>query len=176
MVPLETVFLGLVLLFSVIGALRGWAKELLVVFSVILARFIEFVAISYVPVLSALLQNLSTNEPRTWFFIRSLLFGVLVSFGYATTVISQKLSARARKDKFEDTLLGLFLGAVNGYLVVGMIWGFLHQLNYDIWGIVGPATEAAENIVGYLPITWLQGPILLVGVAIAFAFVLIVFV
>ena len=32
MVPLETVFLGLVVFFAIIGALRGWAKELLVIF------------------------------------------------------------------------------------------------------------------------------------------------
>lgn len=176
MVPLDTVFLGLVLFFAIIGALRGWAKELLVIFSVILARFIEFVALVYVPVLSTSLQAMQESDPLTWFYLRLMIFAVLVAFGYATTVLSSWLGARARKEKLQDTLLGLFLGALNGYLVVGGFWGFLHELGYQIWGITGPASEAAENLLTYLPATWLQGPSLFVGVALSFTFVLIVFV
>jgi uncharacterized membrane protein required for colicin V production len=176
MVPLETFFLGLVLLFGIIGALRGWAKELLVSFSVILARFIEYVALVYVPVVSTALQSLEQSDPKTWFYVRMMIFGVLVAFGYATTVISARLGARARKEKLQDTLLGLFLGAINGFLVVGMIWGFLDELGYGIWGISGPQNESALNLLKYLPTVWLQGPSLFVAVAIAFAFVLIVFV
>lgn len=176
MVPLNTFFLGLVILFGLIGALRGWAKELLVTFSVVLARFIEFVALVYVPVLSTSLQSLQQNDPRTWFYVRIMIFILLVSFGYATTVLSTRLSSRARKEKLQDTLLGLFLGGINGFLVIGSVWGFLHELGYGIWGITGPTTEAAQNLIRYLPTAWLQGPTLFVGVAVAFAFVLIVFV
>jgi len=176
MVPLETVFLGLVIFFALIGALRGWAKELLVIFSVILARFIEFVVLVYVPVLSKSLQSLQQSEPKTWFYVRLMIFAILVAFGYATTVLSARLGARARKEKLQDTLLGLFLGALNGYLVVGVLWGFLHELGYQIWGISGPISEAGQNMLTYLPMDWLQGPSLFVGVALSFAFVLIVFV
>lgn len=176
MVPLETVFTGLVILFALIGALRGWAKELLVTFSVVLARFIEYVALVYVPVLGGALQSLQQADPKTWFYVRLAIFGVVVAFGYATTVISSHLGSRARKEKLQDTLLGFFLGAINGFLVVGTVWGFLDQLGYTIWGITGPATDAARDIVRYLPPVWLEGPTLFVGVAIAFAFVLIVFV
>ncbi|NLE44724.1 MAG: CvpA family protein [Chloroflexi bacterium] len=176
MIPIDTVFFGLVLLFGIIGALRGWAKELLVIFSVILARFIEYVSVLYVPVLSTSLQSLQQSDPRTWFYIRLMIFGVLVSFGYATTVISSRLGARARKEKLQDTLLGLFLGVLNGFLVIGMMWGFLHQLGYNVWGISGPQSAAAQNVIRYLPTDWLEGPALFVAVAISFAFVLIVFV
>ncbi|MGC9346536.1 MAG: CvpA family protein, partial [Anaerolineae bacterium] len=110
MVPLQTVFIGLVILFAIIGALRGWAKELLVSFSVILARFIEYVALVYVPVLSTSLRSLQETDPQTWFYVRLMIFAILVSFGYATTVISSRLGSRARKEKLQDTLLGLFLG------------------------------------------------------------------
>ncbi len=176
MIPLDTVFIGLVILFAIIGALRGWSKELLVTFSVILARFIEYVSLVYVPVLSVALQTMQETDPRTWFYVQVLLFGVVVAFGYATTVISHALGAKARKEKLEDTLLGLFLGALNGYMVIGMIWGFLNDLGYNIWGITGPQTEMAERLIGFLPNTWLEGPMLFVGVALSFAFVLIAFV
>ncbi len=176
MVPLETMFMGLILLFGVIGALRGWAKELLVVFSVILARFVEYVLWQYVPVINKSLQSLAAQNAQTWFYVRAMVFIILVSFGYATTVISAALGARARKEKFQDTLLGFFLGAINGFLVVGMLWGFLHDLGYNLWGITAPTTTVALGLIEYLPITWLQGPALFVAVALSFAFVLIVFV
>ena len=176
MVPLETVFIAWVIFFAIVGALRGWAKELLVTFSVILARFIEFVIVVYVPVINVALQSLQQTDPSTWFYIRLMIFTTLVAFGYATTVLSARLSSRARKEKLQDTLLGLFLGGINGYLVIGMLWGFLHNLNYGIWGILGPQSPSAQNIVNYLPTDLFQGPSLFVAVAVSFAFVLIVFV
>ncbi len=176
MIPLETVFIGWVIFFAIIGALRGWAKELLVTFSVILAAFIEMVIVLYVPVLSSAVQLLQTTEPQTWFYLRMIIFAILVSFGYATTILSPRLSSRARRERFQDSLLGLFLGAINGYLVMGMVWGFLDQLNYGIWGITGPQSPAAQNFTNFLPPDLLQGPSLFVAVAVAFAFVLIVFI
>lgn len=177
MVPLETVFIGLVLLFGLVGALRGWAKELLVTFSVILARFIEFVLWEYVPGVSDAFQSMAENQSKNWFYIRLVLFIIIVTFGYATTVISAKLGGKARKEKFQDTLLGFFLGIINGGLVVGMFWGFLDQLGYNIWKISAPTTESIALTFSQNLITdWLAGPPLFVGVAVAFAFVLIVFV
>lgn len=176
MVPIETVFLGLVLLFGIIGALRGWAKELLVSFSVILARFIEYVCLNYVPILKESLQSFRDTSSDTWFFVRLIIFIILVSFGYATTALSAHLGSRARKEKFQDTLLGVFLGAINGFMVVGVIWGFLDELGYVIWNITPTLSDAAKGILPFLPLAWLVGPALLVAVAIAFAFVLIVFV
>jgi uncharacterized membrane protein required for colicin V production len=176
MVPLENVFIGLVLLFGLIGALRGWAKELLVAFAVILARFIEFVLWAYVPGVDSALQNLATNEAETWFYVRMILFIAIVIFGYATPVISAAVGGKARKDKFQDTLLGFFLGVLNGGLVVGMVWGFLEQLGYNIWKITAPGESIPLTFSQNLITEWLAGPPLFVGVAVAFAFVLIVFV
>ena len=176
MIPIQTVFVGLIILFGIIGGLRGWAKELLVTFSVILARFIEMVFLSYVPVVNTSLQTLAAGDPKTWFYVRMLIFIIIVAFGYATTVISSALGSRARKEKLQDTLLGFFLGGINGFLIMGMVWGFLHLLGYSIWGITAPTETAALGLIEYLPIGWLEGPTLFIAVAVAFAFVLIVFV
>lgn len=176
MIPLENAFLGLLIFFGIIGALRGWAKELLVSFSVVLARFIEMVLVTYVPVLNRALQALAVEQQETWFYVRAAIFIMVVVFGYATTVISATLGKRARKEKLQDTLLGFFLGGINGYLVVGMFWGFLIEINYQVWGIVPPQGPTAEGIIEYLPLYWLDGPLLFVAVALAFSFLLIVFV
>ena len=178
MISILIVFYLFVGLFAIMGAMRGWAKELLVVFSVVLARFVEDVFSKHVPGINVYFQSLINESPenKTWFYIRSLLFVVMVAFGYATTVISQPLGSRARKEKFQDTLLGFFLGAINGYLIVGVLWGFLDAQTYNIWNIVPPASQAAAGLIDYLPTVWLQGSTLWVSTAVSFAFVLIVFV
>ncbi len=43
MIPLNTVFWAFVALFGLVGALRGWAKEIMVVASVLLALFVSTV-------------------------------------------------------------------------------------------------------------------------------------
>ncbi len=173
MIPLDTAFIGLVIFFGIVGALRGWARELLVVFSVVLARFIEVVLLDIVPVVGPALKAL---DPRSWFYVRMAIFVFIVFFGYATPVLSSSLGAKARKDKFQDTLLGFFIGFINGFLVVGMFWGYINELGYNLWGITPPTSERALALLQFLPLYLFTGPLLFVSVAIAFAFVLIVFV
>ena len=47
MISILSAFWMFVILFGLIGAMRGWAKELLVVFSVILALFLIYVLETY---------------------------------------------------------------------------------------------------------------------------------
>lgn len=178
MVPIETLFVGLVIFFGLIGALRGWAKELLVTFAVILARFIELVLWRFVPVVGAALQTLADTQPKQWFFTRLAIFMAIILAGYATTKLLAALGIKARKDKVQDSLLGFFLGALNGFLIVGIVWGFLAEpkLNYQVWNIVPPSGAFARDLVRYLPLTWLTDEMLFIGVAVSFALVLIVFV
>ncbi len=176
MMPLGTAFVGLVILFGIIGALRGWAKELLVTFSVILARFIEFVMLNYMFVVSDVLTKMVRDSPKNWFYARLLLFILMIAFGYATTTISAALGGKARKEKLQDTLLGFFLGGINGVLIAGLIWGFLDQEGYTLWGIIPPVDSAWIGVVQSLLNDWLVGPPLFIAVMLAFAFVLIVFV
>jgi ABC-type multidrug transport system fused ATPase/permease subunit len=183
-VPLSTVFFGFVILFAIVGALRGWMKELLVTFSVVLARFIEVIGLLYVPIIDAYFAQLRQNDKPAWFYLRLFIFGILVAAGYATTRVSSRLGQRARKEEFQDTLLGLFLGLINGYLITGYVWSFMHELGYNIWGITGPQTETVQNMIDrYLPSAWLESNvppenpvILFIAVAVSFSFVLIVFV
>ena len=47
MIPIETVFYMFIVVFAFIGFVRGWAREILVTASVILAYFIMFVLLSF---------------------------------------------------------------------------------------------------------------------------------
>lgn len=188
MMPLDTFFILMLVLFAIIGGMRGWVKELLVTFSVFLGYFIEYIIRYVLPRLDLFADvpfAQAAAEPGagiegnvSWFYIRTLLLVVIVGFGYATTTISAKLGGQARKEKFQDTLLGVFLGLINGYLIVGSLWGFLQQLGYgqEILGITTPAEEVMNFVNTYLPTAWLTDQWVFVLVAVSFTFILIVFV
>ncbi len=60
MVTLSFLFWMFVILFGIIGAMRGWAKELLVSFSAILALALITLLETYIPFVSTLPEDSST--------------------------------------------------------------------------------------------------------------------
>jgi uncharacterized membrane protein required for colicin V production len=180
MVSLDVLFWLFILLFGIIGLMRGWAKEMMVTFSVILALFIVTVLETYVPFVTKLTMDAQTpgGDPLTVFWLRVSILVALAFFGYQTPNIP-KLAGTGRfaRDRLQDALLGMFLGGVNGYLVWGTLWYFLDHAGYPFPGIISPdLTESAQALLGFLPPNWLLGvPTIFFAVAIAFAFVLVVF-
>jgi len=175
MISLVFTFWMFVVLFGIIGMMRGWAKELLVVFSVVLALAFIRLLERYVPVVNALPPN---SEALFW--IRTVIVIVLVFFGYQT-VSMPRFAGKAAREKLQDSLLGFVLGAINGYLVVGTLWFYLHQANYPFPYIEAPngANElgrAALNLIEGLPPRLLGEPAIYFAVMLAFIFVLVVFI
>lgn len=176
MVTLNFFFFFLILLFGIIGAMRGWAKELLVTFSVILGIFIINVLERYVP---AIYQTIA-GEGTAQFWLRALIVIILVFFGYQTPNIQRLAGNRFVREKFQDSLLGFFLGAFNGYLIAGTLWLFMHNAGYPFPYITPPIAgtpqgDAALRILAWLPPRWLGPPVIYFAIAIAFLFVIIVF-
>jgi hypothetical protein len=179
MIYLNVLFWIFVLLFALIGMNRGWAKEMLVSFAVVLAIFIITVMEVFFPPVASLAL---VGPPKTLFYIRSLFLLALVLFGYQGPNIP-KLAASNRfvRERLQDWLLGLFIGALNGYLIVGTLWYFLDFANYPFPEILrppleGPEGEPARYLISMLPPHWLHAPTIYFAVAIAFAFVLVVFI
>ena len=170
-------FIGL---FTIIGAMRGWAKELLVTFSVILALFTMNIFESFVPFYKSIM---STSSPSSVFWIRTGIISALVFFGYQTPKL-QRLAESGRfvRNFLQDTLLGGFLGAINGYLVFGTIWYYLNAAGYPFSFVMAPDPATANGIaalawLNYLPPAWLMGnPAIYFAVAICFIFILVVFI
>jgi hypothetical protein len=186
MVSINVVFWLFIFLFAVVGASRGWAKEMLVSFSVILALFILTVLEVYVPFIYDLVtpENpvaLEIGAARAQFWIRSSVVVLMAFFGYQTPNLQRLSGARFARERLQDTMLGLFLGALNGYLIIGTLWFFLASANYPFPSIIAPIegdpfTGAAWELVRWLPPRWLGIPTIYFAVAIAFAFVVIVFI
>jgi uncharacterized membrane protein required for colicin V production len=177
MLSLHAIFWMFVILFGIIGAMRGWAKELLVTFAAILALFLLNVLESYVPFVS----NSLRNSPETLFWLRLIVLIGTIFFGYQSPNLQRLAgSNRFARERLQDILLGFLLGAINAYLFVGTFWFYLDQAQYP-WSFVTPPDAATQvgqasiDLLRRMPPNWLKPPTLFFAVALAFAFVLIVF-
>ncbi len=174
MVSLVYIFWMYVILFAIIGAMRGWAKELLVSFSVILALALNYLLRKYVP----MIINLPGTD-TSYFWIRTWITIALVFFGYQTVASIGALSGKARKEKLQDALFGGVMGALNGYLVVGTLWAYLDEAAYPFPIFSQPNADVAAEIarmMSWMPPYSLGEPGIYFAVIIAFIFIIVVYV
>jgi uncharacterized membrane protein required for colicin V production len=182
MVSIFFFFWLLVILFGIIGAMRGWAKEILVTFSVVLALFLIALLENYVPFFKIIVENPEPSSLTYVFWLRTSVVLVLSFFGFQTPSLQRFVATeKFNRERLQDALLGFVLGCVNGFLIVGAVWYYMHTAAYPFphW-ISAPADEATraevQRVVAYLPPQWLGIPGIYFAVAIAFVFVLIVFI
>lgn len=228
MLSLTFVFYLFVFVTAVIGVMRGWAKETLVIISTILALFIIFVFENYVGIYRSMVYpqpvvvnvtagltcdqaaealgvsvdrmiqenpGLGTNcalvegmrlehrDNTTRFWVSTTIILTLAFFGYQTPAI-KLFQNSARREKVRDAVLGAVFGAFNGYLMIGSIWWFLNEAGYENFSkvMIPPvagsemATRATELLSRMPPEYLMQAPHIYITIAIAFAFVVIVFV
>ena len=180
MISLNIMLLIFVALFAIIGAMRGWAKELLVTFSVILAMFCLSILQSFIPFFKDTFAN---GTPETVFWLRTIILVALVFFGYQTPKIPRlSESERFVRHILQDSLLGFFLGAINGYLIFGSLWYYLHIAGYPFAFVSAPdvataAGQAALRLINVLPPAWIAAsPTVYFAVAGAFILVLVIFI
>lgn len=176
MMSIVYIFWMYVILFALVGWMRGWAKELLVAFSVILALALSHVLRRYIPIA----QGLPETDPSL-FWIRSLILLVLVYFGYQTVISIPHLAAKSRTERLQDTLFGAFLGALNGYLVAGSILYYMHIADYPFETVISkPADpgilQTVNQMMLYMPPQLLGEPGIYFAIILAFVFVLVVYI
>jgi lysylphosphatidylglycerol synthetase-like protein (DUF2156 family) len=179
MVYLNFIFICFVILFAVIGAMRGWAKEMMVTASVVLALFIITVLETYV---KGLTQTFAEPGSTGQFWMRVAIISLLAFFGYQTPNLPKVGGERFARERLQDSLLGIFLGALNGYLIVGSIWYFLAQANYQAISYIippdpsTPQGQEAIKLLAYMAPAWLGVPFIYFAIALAFIFVIVVFI
>jgi uncharacterized membrane protein required for colicin V production len=176
MVSLTFVFWMYVVLFGVIGGMRGWAKELLVSFSVILALTFTTLLSNYVPFIRDVLQK---DSKQLFFWLRTIILILLVFFGYQTPNIP-RFAAKMTREKLQDVILGVVIGALNGYLIAGTIWFYMSVADYPFGPIIsaptGEVLKVAEAMLKYMPPRLLGIPGIYFAVVVAFMFVIVVFI
>lgn len=176
MVSLIVIFWMYVFLFAVIGGMRGWAKELLVTFSVILALTFTTLLSSYIPFVRDVLAK---NSPAVFFWLRAIILSLLVFFGYQTPNIP-RFATKVTREKLQDIILGVVIGALNGYLIVGTLWFYMADAGYPFPKVVAPPPDSLAASVSamlhYMPPKLLGIPGIYFAVVTAFIFVIVVFI
>jgi uncharacterized membrane protein required for colicin V production len=175
MMSLSSVFWLLVIIFAVIGGFRGWAKEILVTFSIITALAIDTMLVKFLPPIGVLL----VQQTSTALYIRVAIVLIMAYFGYQTPNLPAFIGAnRFAREKLQDWLLGSMIGLINGYLIVGSLWSYMNSAQYKGVEalITAPVDPAVLKYLEYMPPVLLQFPNIMFAVIIAFVFVIIVFV
>ncbi len=176
MVSLTYVFWMYVVLFGIIGGMRGWAKEILVSFSVILALTFTTLLSNYVPFIRDVLQK---DSQALYFWLRTIILALLVFFGYQTPNI-QRFAPKMNREKLQDIILGVVIGALNGYLIAGTIWFYMADASYPFSKLITPPSgdiaKLAEAMLHYMPPKLLGIPGIYFAVVVAFIFVIVVFI
>jgi uncharacterized membrane protein required for colicin V production len=176
MMSLEVIFWMFVIIFAVIGGLRGWAKEILVSFSVILALAINQLLRKYVP----LVANMPEND-KNLFWLREIILGTMVFFGYQTVLSVPRFASRAAREKLQDSLFGGFLGAINGWLIAGSAIYYYVVAGYPFPNVIAAPTDPTmtntiNQMMTYMPPAVFGEPLIYFMVMLAFVFVLIVYI
>jgi hypothetical protein len=180
--------------------MRGWAKELLVIFSVVLSLFLIYVMESFTPYLIPFEEVLGKvenftpgmsfgalplpiqEELRMQVWSRAAIVAVLAFFGYQTPRLAV-LQNKARRERIQDILLGVVLGLGSGFFIIGSLWWYMAAAQYPFSPQIlppqagTPLGDAAINILKYFPPVFASNQIgLFFAVVVAFMFVLVVFI
>jgi uncharacterized membrane protein required for colicin V production len=194
MISLFALFWIFVFMFAMIGAVRGWNKEVIAMAGLILALFtINLFGFTLVRLLGGVVsgtgQDAALAGMRAQFIVLGGIFIVIAFFSYQGAVlVRSRLSTRER---VQDRLLGLIFGGLNGYLLVGTLWSLLeYRITADGWERLPPEapyafsplvirpdtltlTSGQEFLITHLPIDFLVPwlPILLIAI---FLFLIVV--
>lgn len=175
MIQLSTFLTFMVVLFAFIGGMRGWTKEIVATAGVILALFTlqQFDSV----LLQPLLQGARLDQV---FWAYAAIFTVIVFFAYQTPAAASRLSeGRMWSDRrvgAQERLLGVLIGAINGYLVMGTLWYFLDRTQYALTPFVTAPLPGSQSSqwVSALPLVFLaQNNLLTILVIVLFLFVIV---
>ncbi|KXK13894.1 MAG: Colicin V production protein [Chloroflexi bacterium OLB14] len=178
MMSIVYIFWMYVILFAVIGAMRGWAKELLVIFSVVTSLAVNLLLEKYIPLVRDL-DKASTSV----FWTRIIILTALVYFGYQTVNVS-RFAPKANREKLQDSLFGAVLGGVNGYLIAGTVLYYNHVANYPYPNVLSSAAatnnaqivEAVERMMAIMPPRFLGEPSIYFVVIVILIFIIVVYI
>jgi len=179
MVSLAVLFYIFIFIFALIGAIRGWAKEVTATFSTMLALFILSVMQTYIPAVKTYLANSPVPSQVTF---QSLVLGVVVFIGYQTPNLPVFMqNQNFKRNQMQDVILGFLIGGFNGYMIFGSLWHFMHAGGYPFSFVLAPiagtpAGQSALQIIPLLPPNWLVTPGIYFAIAVSFMFVLMVFI
>lgn len=118
MIDATLFFIFFIIMFGFFGAMRGWTREVIALFSMLFGLFIYTL-----PEFNRIIQPLlEQNDPGARFVWRALPFALITFFGYLGPAVAQQRFGRNNDDRrFESGLLAFILGGVNGYILLSAL-------------------------------------------------------
>jgi hypothetical protein len=180
-----------IIITGIIGLLRGWVREVQVTASAILAMFIidKFGGWVFDTVVARTTPEMLATDPMGTFrrivMLKLAVLLILVFFGYQGPVLvtfatQQRVQANRARETIQEGLLGLIVGLLNGYLILGAIWWYLHLAQYPFDFMVSPVAffagqeSASVQLIEMLPLAYLASPWLDILVVVAFIIVIVI--
>jgi uncharacterized membrane protein required for colicin V production len=149
MIDLSAFMWALAAFFALIGYLRGWDRELVVTAAIVLTSFmlLQF---------DALFRTIFPGiTPGQLFFVQIAIFFVIVFIVYN----ARDLAINVGRRNMQSGLLGVVVGALNGYLIGGALWYFLDINEYPLdQFIIAPAANSpSAAAIDWIPMVILGG-------------------
>ncbi len=139
MVSILALFWTFVVVFGLMGFLRGWAKELINTIALIWGITFVTVMERYFPA-----QIFPQGQSAAAFYTRALVVTVVLFFGFHSPRFRQ-IQARTKRETVRDMLLGFVLGLFNGFLLMSTLLYYLKQAGYPLPWIIPPEVAAQFN-------------------------------
>lgn len=152
MISIKILFWFFVFFFAMVGYMRGWQKEVIALSGLIAS--LAALSIFGFAIITAV-NNLRPIDPTTGmtahqqsFWIQFIIHIVLAFFAYDTV---GRIAQTRISNNIERKLLGSVIGALNGYILVGGLWGFLEYIpsvdGYVRWDTAQPYFFESANMI-----------------------------
>lgn len=176
MIQLGYFLWAMVVLFAVVGFIRGSVKELISLAGIVLSLFV--LEQTGDVIISPVIGSAPLEQQ---FYVYAGLMLLITYFAYQTPGYLD-FSRGGRSDAREglqEGLLGATIGGVNAYLLFGALWYYMDVLHYPLSPSImaPPLNSASAELINSLPMVWLlEGNLLTLVVIVMFLFVIIVIV
>jgi uncharacterized membrane protein required for colicin V production len=164
-VPIEAFFGILVVMFTVIGIIRGFLRELGVTLGM---TFVLFILNLFDSQLTVGLDKVFTVSAKVLplpnqAVMSCWLYMVVISALAFTLYHGQTLAFPGDAPKgMSGVYLGGLVGALNGYLIAGSIWNYMHKYQYacSFFFFDKGLTNLGQSLIEFLPLNLLGQPVL----------------
>ncbi|NLX35095.1 MAG: hypothetical protein GXY68_00215 [Chloroflexi bacterium] len=167
MAPIEVFFGALVVMFGLVGLVRGFLRELgvtmVMVFALFFLSLVDGTVTRGMERLIALF-GLKTDAGSVALYTCWLYLGVIMVAAFISYQGETLSFAGNNPPGTFGLMLGLVLGLVNGYLIAGSLWHFMDRFGYPISWLGFSAdrlSPLAGKLVPMLPSAFLGQDVLL---------------
>jgi hypothetical protein len=159
MTPVESLWIVLVVLFGIVGIVRGFLKELGITLVLTVMLFgLTRISANMEKILNAVagftkIQAISQlhNNPAVWLvFYTGIILGVMYVAYQGYVLVYPGSNPKG----IQGTLLAGMVGLINGYLFAGSLWFYMDKYKQPLQTLglfVGDYTASAQRMLKILP-------------------------